>query len=238
MHRVSSIAVALFALLNATAEVHADCVVLLHGLARSSKAMVELETAFRARGYSVANVDYPSREKPIQELSRIAISSGLETCNTRPEDRIHFVTHSMGGILIRYYLENYEIENLGHVVMIAPPNQGSEVVDSFAKVPGFELVNGPAGLQLGTGEDSIPLKLGPVDYSVGVIAGTKTLNPVLSQSLPNPDDGKVSVESTKVAGMADFRLVAASHPFIMQDETAIRHAIAFIETGAFLEDAP
>jgi len=238
MHRVDHIIVALFVLAIAPPVARADCVVLLHGLARTANAMVHLETALQAQGYQVANVDYPSRKKTIEELSRIAIDSGLRTCNLGTNERIHFITHSMGGILVRYYLEHHEIDKLGHVVMLAPPNQGTEVVDFLAKVPGFDLLNGPAGRQLGTNENSIPLTLGPVDYSVGIIAGTKTFNPVLSQFLLNPDDGKVSVESTKVVGMSDFRTVAVSHPFIMRNKTVIKHAIEFIKTGKFLGNAP
>lgn len=216
---------------------NADCVILLHGLARTADSMAKLESVLDARGYKVANVDYPSREKPIEELAPMAVTAGLRICRSETKDPIHFVTHSMGGILVRYYLENTQIKNLGHVVMIAPPNQGSEVVDNLAEVPGFAMVNGPAGLQLGTGENSVPLQLGPVDYSVGIIAGTKTFNPMLSQFLPNPDDGKVSLERTKVDGMADFRAVNVSHPFIMNDDSVIDHVITFIETGAFAIDA-
>ncbi|MFT4561590.1 MAG: triacylglycerol lipase [Gammaproteobacteria bacterium] len=216
----------------------ADCVVLLHGLARTSHAMSDLETALVAHGFAVANVDYPSRHKPIEELAPLAVENGLSRCAKTDPEKIHFVTHSMGGILIRYYLENAEIANLGRVVMIAPPNHGSEVVDNLANVPGFALVNGPAGLQLGTDVESIPSKLGPVNYPVGIIAGNKTFNPILSQFLPNPDDGKVSVESTKVDGMEDFIVVNVSHPFIMQDELVIAHTIAFINTGSFNANSP
>ena len=219
------------------AGVNAECVILLHGLARTANSMVKLEAALDAKGYTVVNVDYPSREQPIEALAPIAVDAGLDTCEPATPDPIHFVTHSMGDILVRYYLENYQLSNLGHVVMIAPPNQGSEVVDELAEVPGFATVNGPAGLQLGTGENSMPLQLGPVDYSVGIIAGTKTFNPVLSKFLPNPDDGKISVERTKVDGMADFRAVAVSHPFIMKDDIVIEHVMQFLETGAFSNSA-
>lgn len=238
MPGVTNLMFVFFVLVVVPTGVLADCVVLLHGLARTSSSMEKLQTALEGHGYKVANVDYPSRKKPIEELSSIAVETGTQRCQAETNDRIHFVTHSMGGILVRYYLEHKPIENLGHVVMIAPPNQGSEVVDNLATVPGFSLINGPAGLQLGTGKNSIPVQLGPVDYSVGVIAGTRTFNPLLSQYLPNPDDGKVSVENTKVEGMADFRLIAASHPFIMKNEKVIRHTLAFIETGAFLVKAP
>ena len=212
----------------------ADCVVLLHGLARTASAMETLETRLGGSGFTVANVDYPSREKPIEELAPLAIGEGLERCQGRePGSTIHFVTHSMGGILIRYYLQGNTIDKLGHVVMIAPPNQGSEVVDALAQAPGFQLFNGPAGMQLGTDADSIPSQLGPVSFSLGVIAGNKTFNPLLSQFLPNPDDGKVSVASTRVAGMADFVVVNASHPFIMDDDAVIRATIRFLRTGTF-----
>ncbi len=215
-----------------------DCVVLLHGLARTSGAMEALESSLIAENYRVINVDYPSREKTIEELAPEAISEGLNHCAAAKADVVHFVTHSMGGILVRYYLENYTIENLGRVVMIAPPNKGSEVVDNLANVPGFALVNGPAGLQLGTDDSSLPANLGPVSYPVGVIAGNRTFNPILSQFLPNPDDGKVSVESTKVEGMTDFIVVDVSHPFIMQDDTVIRHSITFLRTGSFSPSSP
>jgi triacylglycerol lipase len=216
----------------------ADCVVLLHGLARTANSMSAMENAFRERGFRVANVDYPSRDEGVENLSVKAIQSGLDTCSASNDEKIHFVTHSMGGILVRYYLAHHAMANLGRVVMLAPPNNGSEVVDNIGDVPGFGLVNGPAGKQLGTGPDGIPSQLGPVTYPVGIIAGTRTINPILSQYLPNPDDGKVSVESTKVAGMADFLALPASHPFIMRDKEAIRQAIAFIETGAFIHEAP
>lgn len=214
----------------------ADCVILLHGLARTASSMEKMAEAFEERGFSVTNVDYPSREHPVEELAPMAVEAGLAEC---PEEgRVHFVTHSLGGILVRYYLEHHELERLGRVVMLAPPNRGSQVVDDFREVPGFELINGPAGLQLGTDEGSVPSSLGPVDYEVGVIAGTETFNPILSQSLPNPDDGKVSVESTKVEGMSDFLVVSHSHPFIMLAEGVIEQAISFVETGRFRHGEP
>jgi pimeloyl-ACP methyl ester carboxylesterase len=209
----------------------ADCVVLLHGLARTSSSMEPLSDALTEAGYRVANVDYPSREKPIEELAPLAIDSGLEDCG--PGTTIHFVTHSLGGILVRYYLANNKLVNLGRVVMIAPPNQGSEVVDNLGDIPGFSEFNGPAGAQLGTDENSVPLSLGPVDYEVGIIAGTVTVNIILSQYLPNPDDGKVSVASTRVEGMQDFIEVPYSHPFIMRAPLVLKQTRAFLTRGKF-----
>ena len=212
----------------------ADCVVLLHGMVRTASSMEKMAEAFSAQGYTVANVDYPSRDHPIDKLAPLAVSKGISNCSDA--ETIHVVTHSLGGILLRYYLHHHDIPNLGRVVMLAPPNQGSEVVDALKNLPGFALLNGPAGAQLGTDTASIPLTLGPVDFEVGIIAGTESINFILSQFLPNPDDGKVSVANTKVAGMQDFDTVPHSHPFIMQMPAAIEQSLHFIKTGKFLHD--
>lgn len=198
---------------------------------------MEIMTAsFISEGFDVVNVDYPSRDHPIEKLADIAVNDGIDKC---PRDQtLHFVTHSLGGILVRYYLTHNEVSRLGRVVMLAPPNQGSEVVDKLRDKPGYAIINGPAGAQLGTDKDSIPLKLGAANFELGVIAGTSSVNPILSLYLPNPDDGKVSVERTKVAGMKDFITVRHSHPFIMRSSEVIEQAISFIQTGSFIHDVP
>lgn len=215
---------------------NAECVIVLHGLARTSSSMEPVAAALRDQGYTVANVDYPSREKSIEELAPLAVATGLNECPA--EAMVHFVTHSLGGILVRYYLERNELSRLGRVVMIAPPNRGSEVVDKLQDVPGFAWLNGPAGMQLGTDENSVPSRLGAVGYKLGVIAGTATVNPILSQYLPNPDDGKVSVESTKVDGMRDFVIVERSHTFIMRAPEVIAQVVSFLANGRFKRDEP
>ena len=226
--------VSLLAMILGSSAVHAaDCVVLLHGLARTSGSMDVMEDALRSEGYRAVNVDYPSRKHRVEKLSVMAVELGLSRCKLQKGESVHFVTHSMGGILVRYYLQHHEIDGLGRVVMLAPPNQGSEVVDNLEEVPGFESLNGPAGTQLGTGPADIPSQLGPVDYPVGIIAGTQTINLILSQYLPNPNDGKVSVESTKVDGMTDFIAIASAHPFIMLNKEAIRQTISFLKSGFF-----
>ena len=214
----------------------AECVVLLHGLARTASSMDKMADAFEDAGYTVSNLDYPSRKYPVEQLAPLAVEAGISQCPSGSV--IHFVTHSLGGILIRYYLEQDDIPNLGRVVMLAPPNKGSEVVDKLRYFPGFKAINGPAGMQLGTGEDSLPSQLGPVDYEVGIIAGSKTFNPMLSLYLKNPDDGKVSMKNAKVEGMTDFIVVPRSHPFIMKSADIIAQTISFIKTGRFVHDAP
>lgn len=214
-----------------------ECVVLLHGLARTSHSMDEMAQHLVQQGYTVANINYPSREYPIAELAPMAVNQGIERCNQQEAHRIHFVTHSLGGILVRQYLANtgWTTNNpaLGRVVMLGPPNQGSEIVDNLKDIPGYELWNGPAGNQLGTGANSIPRQLGPVNFELGVIAGTDSMNPLLSQFLSGPNDGKVSVSSTKVEGMSDFISLPTTHTFMMSNEAVIVQATYFLMNGRF-----
>ena len=148
----------------------------------------------------------------------VTVDYQLEKCRAVNAAQVHFVTHSLGGILLRYAHDRSPITNLGRVVMLAPPNQGSELVDKLKNWPGAKLFSGPAGAQLGTGEDSIPSQLGPVDFELGIVAGTGTIS-LMSAWLPDPDDGKVTVEGTKVEGMDDFLVVDDSHRYIV---TAIK----------------
>jgi hypothetical protein len=200
--------------------------------------MKPLQRALTDAGYRVANVDYPSRDKKIEELAPHAVETGVKRCADLGSTTVHFVTHSLGGILVRYYMANNQLAELGNVVMIAPPNQGSEVVDNWRDIPGYKAINGPAGMQLGTDASSVPLSLGPVSFTLGVIAGNKTFNPMLSLSLPNPDDGKVSVAKTKVEGMTDFIEMPHTHTFIMRSDDVIRQTIHFLQNGRFQHDAP
>jgi triacylglycerol esterase/lipase EstA (alpha/beta hydrolase family) len=212
-----------------------ECVVLIHGLNRSWRAMEPMAEALRAAGYSVANVDYPSQSGPVEILAPMAVETGLDECRSAGAKRVHFVTHSIGGILLRYSHQSSPIPDLGRVVMLAPPNQGSEVIDVTRDWPTSELFAGEAGLQLGTGPDSIPRQLGAVDFELGVIAGTRSINFVMSAMLPTPNDGKVSVESTRVDGMDDFLIVENSHRYITESDEVIRNTKSFLRSGSFVD---
>jgi pimeloyl-ACP methyl ester carboxylesterase len=208
-----------------------EAVILLHGLARKASSMKKLERALKENGYQVVNVDYPSTKHDIEALAEWSIGNAIKKVG--PNSKIHFVTHSMGGILVRQFLRQYKMHNLGRVVMLGPPNSGSEIVDLLQNVPGFKTVNGPAGLQLSAKKDALPNQLGPANFELGIIAGTRSVNLVLSTMLPMPNDGKVSVESSKLEGMSDHLTMPVTHTFMMRNSAVITQVILFLKQGTF-----
>ncbi|MCB1390008.1 MAG: alpha/beta hydrolase [Rhodobacteraceae bacterium] len=211
----------------------ADCVVLLHGLARSEASMLVMQEVLEFHHYHVVNETYPSEDAPIGDLVRyVARSAAL--CG---QERMHFVTHSLGGILVRAWLAQGHPPNLGRVVMLAPPNHGSEIVDALRSNDFANDVatffNGPATNQLGTDPNSVPNSLPPVDFDLGVIAGDLPINPIGAAMIGERSDGTVSVASTMVEGMADHITINASHTLIMMNPVAMAEVLEFLRNGVF-----
>lgn len=231
LRSVAPLALAL--LLGSPCSVAAEraCAVLLHGLARTAWSMKPVAATLTA-DYVVINVGYPSRSAPIAALAERAVGEGFARCAAAGAAPVHFVTHSLGGILVRQYAALHGSGGFGRVVMLAPPNGGSELVDVLREVPGFRSWNGPAGLELGTDAASVPRRLGPAPFELGVIAG-ETRVAALGAWLPVPHDGKVSAASTRLEGMTDFLLVPVSHTFIMRDEAVLAAVRRFLRDGRF-----
>ena len=212
---------------------HPECVILLHGLARTPRCMRKMVTFLEGQDYDVFNIGYPSTRHTVDELTTMVFEAVQEQVSKREYRKVHFIVHSLGSILVRTHLKKSPMQNLGRVVMLAPPSQGSEIVDKLGGIFLFKWINGPAGVQLGTNPESVPSKLGPVDFECGVLTGRKSINWILSMMISGENDGKVSVERAKLPGMRDFRVLDVAHPFIMQDPEVMRLSLGFLREGRF-----
>ena len=217
---------------HSAAAVEQERVVLLHGLARTSRSMAPLAKRLREAGFNTHNLDYPSRRQTPAELVT-QITRMVRQCCADLSVPVHFVGHSMGGILIRAYLEAERPRILGRAVQLAPPNQGSEIVDSLARFRIFGVALGPSAVELGTSSDSFPNRLGHPDYEIGVIAGRRSFNLLGSWLIPGPDDGMVALDRTRLEGSSDFLAVDATHSFIMRGAEVAEQVVHFLRSGMF-----
>lgn len=209
-----------------------DAVVILHGLGRTKSSMQTMAEYFEKHGYEVLNIDYESRKFTVEELVE-KIDADITAFNKDKKRKIDFVGYSMGGVLTRVYLKKHKPKNLGRVVLLGTPNRGSEVADFMDDFGAYKKYYGPGAHELTTDHNYDKL-LGKVDYPLGSIAGDRSIDPISSLLIiDGRDDGKVSIESTKVRGMADHIILHATHTFMMSNSEAIRQARYFIENGAF-----
>ncbi len=210
-----------------------EAVLLIHGFLGSPDDLADIARELRREGYFTISPEFDTRTQTIEQMAKSVIFAA--SAHGMDAKVMHVVTHSMGGILLRAYLEDHSIPNLGRVVMIAPPNSGSQVAGELSQYNLYRRFFGPAGAELANIKLT-PRKLG--NYELGIIAGTASVNPIFSQILPGPDDGYVALSSTPLAGMNDFITIPSSHGLITGNEGTIEQVSIFLETGRFDHKMP
>lgn len=206
-----------------------DVVVLLHGLGRTPLSMLALSLAARHRGYRVINWHYRSTRHTIAEHADAFAREVAPSLEGAP--RVHFVTHSLGGIIVRQFFATHTLPNLGRVVMLAPPNGGSEVADVLQRSRFVACAVAPVR-ELGTA--SVTTSLPAATFPVGVIAGSRSHIPLFSRWMQHvPNDGVVAVDRTRLAGMRDFLVLHRTHTMLPWSHDAIGETFRFLEEGRF-----
>lgn len=204
-------------------------VFLLHGIAKTKYDMAALAKRLRREGYAVVNWDYSSTRYRIHELADML----AEQVERFPNYRVHFVTHSMGGIVVRKFFSRHSLPNAGRFVMIAPPSQGAELAQFFGNWGLYQYLLGPAGQDLRPGSDGCCASAGIPPVEFGIIAGGTGRTIGINPLLPGDNDGTVTVESTRLEGAQDFALVPYPHPVIQMMPKTLDLAVSFLEKGTF-----
>jgi pimeloyl-ACP methyl ester carboxylesterase len=209
-----------------------DGVVLLHGILRTRRSMADLERFLQRAGYATLNIGYSSKYS-LEQLTELLHEKIAAFASMVPGE-LHFVGHSMGGLLIRAYIKRFPPEKLGRVVMLATPNHGSELVDVMKDWWLYKVVYGESGQQLSTSEDGFEQTLGKVTYELGIIAGDRPLSTISTKFFGQPNDGKVSVASTKMTGMTDHIVLHTSHTLMLVNKAVREQTLYFLQHGRFL----
>jgi pimeloyl-ACP methyl ester carboxylesterase len=210
-------------------------VVLLHGIFRTKRSMRKMARFIEDAGYQVLNLGYPSTKYSIENLVDI-IHQEINQFSSKIDGQIHFVGYSMGGLLIRAYLKKYRPQNLGRVVMVGTPNYGSEVADKLKNLTLYKMLYGPAGQQLTTSQEAFSDIFTTDKFELGIIAGNKSIDPISSWIIGRPNDGKVSIESTKLDWAKDHIVLPLSHTFFPSSRKMWGEALSFLQKGEFLRN--
>ncbi len=206
-------------------------ILLIHGIGRSTGTFTNMKAAMLQQGHAAVSVSYPSTRRSIEaHAAQIArLISNLE--NTK---RISFVTHSMGGLVVRKLLarnDDWKTKiTVDSIVQIAPPNQGSAIARWLKDNPLYKTVSGPAGQEL---TPEATARLPPLKHVFSIIAGGRNTEKGYNPLLPGDDDGTVSVKETYLAGASDFLIIPAIHARLSNDPRTIKATLNFLRLGRF-----
>lgn len=211
-------------------------VILVHGLRSSSGSFKRLQAALLSEGLNVALVDYASTCFPIETLADSALTIAVNRCRAAGSRTIHFVGHSMGAILVRYFLQQHNVPELGRVVLLSPPNHGTELIDKLNWLAPFRKFNGPGGMQLGAKADGFVNRLEKPQYEFMIIQSKRSINPLASLLIPGKDDGRVSYQSAELDGATEFFWVNSHHHAVMKKEETIQNIVRFLKAGVEMKN--
>ncbi len=216
-----------------------DTVVLIHGLGRTWRSLLGLRFCLWRAGYKTVSIRYPSRRVSVAAAVDGWLSPALKRLRVPAGARVHFVTHSLGGILFRAWAAGRDPGfPLGRSVLLVPPNQGSEVLAHLARKRWVRRLLGPVVEELGTDESSTPRRLGAVPPGTGILMGNKPMTPLFRHLLGPESDGIVTVSGGWVDGQADFMIAPADHTFIMWRPQVVRAVVRFLSEGRFVRQVP
>lgn len=208
-------------------------IILLHGFGGHPLQTALLARRLCASGYDVANLGYPSWRWPI---ARILDHLHQRIASTTPEaPAVHFVGHSMAGLLLRAYLARHRPPRLGRVVMLGTPHGGSELADLCYRLHLDRPILNQAGALLRTQRDpAIQALFGKIDYPLGIIAGDRPMTGALPALLFRaPNDGKVSVAATHCPGQSDHMVMPVAHTAMIYSRPVADQVAHFLRDGRF-----
>lgn len=210
-----------------------DYVVLVHGLDWFRDTLEPTADFLNRQGYETVNVRYPSRQvRNPQEAAHWVRRVISEQCQDRTK-RVHLVAHSMGALVVREYLAEGKPDRLGRVVLLAAPNHGTPLAEALRWKPLAKIFAPAVAVSCCPNpmDSSLP---GSADYAPGILMGNRPgWFPYLSPFIKGPDDGVVAVESGRLDGMADFRVLTTSHTRMPRNPETLREVLAFLQAGRF-----
>jgi hypothetical protein len=215
-------------LVSGNADQEKETVILIHGMMRTGRSMRRTGVYLASHGYNIVNCSYEST-KTVGEITGELFDALSPIIEASP--KVHFVTHSLGGIILRNAFKGGVPSNMGNTVMFGPPNKGCQHIDNFSWLPFFSRIWGKPAKELGTSSKSMPNQLPPINFHCGVIAGTKKGK--LGLLLPGPNDGKVTVANTWTDGVAERLVLPLNHTFMMKNPVAMENAAHFLKHGKF-----